>query len=1632
MLDSTFVQGKEGERGDLTLMTQRFKEVTGANDEISLYFCTEALERGLTWEHSVDYFYENQKRTDSTIKFASLGEAAEAGHAAACMKLLAVEDNGPTDEELALALYGAAANKHQEVAILLIAAYADPDHQMKDKSTVLHVAAAHGMPQVVKALLDAGACTWISNESERTPLEEAIHGGHLDVCQVFLQHRQLGHVSSIREQERFQPIRRWGSTYPGHLLPTDYVDYWMKWRLGREGDAHSLPRVHSSMEPGKVAPLLTLGHRWIVDLRGQPVDEQGYRYALDFWKFAAGKSVPASDSSTFVRYRTWVQVPQQQILHSLAEELRHRVEVKTRGLGFSNCFLGHDAVASVMDIKECSRQVALRFCEVLERSGYFHHVSNDTKFQDGKSKYRFFMDEESSLQRVDASNFKINPWMLETGDRKVKLVATSGTYGTNDEEFMQARSDFPSIVAANVVLSTGKWYYEVSVHELGSQIQVGWATVSFTGSETETLGVGDDSESWAFDSHTKKWHQNRRKDYGRSVQEGDVIGVAVDLDKHICSFSLKGSWESPMGKAYTNVAANVRPAITLQSKASVSVNFGPDFKHAPPDPSFEAVASSKLGNQNFSLDTRSLVIQNRELIIQRYPDLAPDFAHRCCIQSGDVLEHLSKERQENPDKPYLFVAYENERLVPGRGWASNHLSSMFSDPCALTDNQNNGDYMKLEESSTLKPAILPAAEWSWTTDWKTIDEDCDENGWQYATSFWSQAVMSSSSLGKCVRRRRWQRQMCAIDHQGAQVTPCISLPVVPQHGNGKSVRLRTTAGKIYETLYYRDQTLAAKSEFPSVVLSQYGEHGLQDMLLTKDKWYYEVEVLEEGHAQIGWAKANYNGFDKVAEFKSDMRLGAIAYAGFAVASIAVSSPALGPALLAGGVVVGIGAIPYARRRQRRLQEEATLKGAVSQDKQRSKIGNGVGDDDMSWSMDLGGTSWHCGGGLAFGSKVKKGDVIGCACDITNGTISYSLNGSWEPPFGNAKADLRLDAGVRPAVTVDSKAKLRLNFGEEKWSYEPPTDEFKKVMEASPCGPSTVLLETDGGSTLDGRMWGRLCSGCEKIAEPITCAEPIIEGADGMDIGDVSGRFAILHLNHAALSLHHISACMVASAVAVIIVNTDEENPEQLVDFGVYPPVSFRIPIITVSYASGRMLDRHVGRINIEMALPRTHVLEQRSAQALSSFDEMCGRIDHYRSQLQAGRLALFMDERYSCSTYLQRGIADEAKTIFMERMVDKMPLLISVTVDGSGTSLDDFQAAVRAMQSTRGEVNYSFLFGSSGTKEQCYAMLGRRGGTIFHTAPAYSLDNNHMGTLYCVLAIVLTGLVHPVEDAIGFEEVPLDYDSCELSSQGKFRIANSDQALKLFCIGFKFLPPPRMLQEYEPDTSLIDQTDWTAVVPACDDCIDGLLQNPSACKVIPEMQRVAREVNRHQQKLLDSQMQGPLDPNQLKAIIAYTHDLGKGEKAGNLYYELNAALRKRGIQNRKELKDAWGDYMHFLMTGLAALPPVQGIVYRGMEFPKKTQAVETYRMGQTVQWGAFSSTATTLDSAFHSEQSIMFKIKVHSGHDLCKYSIYASENEVLLSPECSFRIASMPYECQGGTGTMIDLEELTNEAPLFS
>ncbi|XP_030292672.1 set1/Ash2 histone methyltransferase complex subunit ASH2 isoform X1 [Sparus aurata] len=193
-----------------------------------------------------------------------------------------------------------------------------------------------------------------------------------------------------------------------------------------------------------------------------------------------------------------------------------------------------------------------------------------------------------------------------------------------------------SMVRASHGVRKGSWYFEVSVEEMPSETaaRLGWSQP--LGNLQAPLGYDKFSYSWRSKKGTK-FHQSLGKHYSSSYGQGDTLGFFIELpdttetakalpdtykDKALIKFksylyfeekdyvdkaekSLKSTSPSRMiffkngvsqGVAYENLFEGLYfPAISLYKSCTVSVNFGPHFKHPPKDLKYQPMSDMGWG-----------------------------------------------------------------------------------------------------------------------------------------------------------------------------------------------------------------------------------------------------------------------------------------------------------------------------------------------------------------------------------------------------------------------------------------------------------------------------------------------------------------------------------------------------------------------------------------------------------------------------------------------------------------------------------------------------------------------------------------------------------------------------------------------------------------------------------------------------------------------------------------------------------------------------------------------------------------------------------------------------------------------------------------------------------------------------
>lgn len=131
----------------------------------------------------------------------------------------------------------------------------------------------------------------------------------------------------------------------------------------------------------------------------------------------------------------------------------------------------------------------------------------------------------------------------------------------------------PTVILKPLRQAKGKFYYECKTPTAGF-MQIGWCDEAFGANAIEGKGCGDDANSWAYDGkRCLKWHAGRQEKYGEFWSAGDVIRLAVDIEKREMSFALNGG---AMEKAFENInfTGSVYPCLSLARGERIQLFLG--------------------------------------------------------------------------------------------------------------------------------------------------------------------------------------------------------------------------------------------------------------------------------------------------------------------------------------------------------------------------------------------------------------------------------------------------------------------------------------------------------------------------------------------------------------------------------------------------------------------------------------------------------------------------------------------------------------------------------------------------------------------------------------------------------------------------------------------------------------------------------------------------------------------------------------------------------------------------------------------------------------------------------------------------------------------------------------------------
>jgi hypothetical protein len=162
-----------------------------------------------------------------------------------------------------------------------------------------------------------------------------------------------------------------------------------------------------------------------------------------------------------------------------------------------------------------------------------------------------------------------------------------------------------AMVGSTIAVSTGKWYWEATFYKPGSGDGVLGIHKTNT-SLFQIVGYSGDPNGYGYSAGGTKLNNSTGAAYGASYTNGDVIGVALDLDAGTLTFYKNNTSQ---GVAFSSLSGEFFPAFSSET-AYFQANFGQrPFSYTPPT-GFKALNTLNLpaptilkGNQYFDATT---------------------------------------------------------------------------------------------------------------------------------------------------------------------------------------------------------------------------------------------------------------------------------------------------------------------------------------------------------------------------------------------------------------------------------------------------------------------------------------------------------------------------------------------------------------------------------------------------------------------------------------------------------------------------------------------------------------------------------------------------------------------------------------------------------------------------------------------------------------------------------------------------------------------------------------------------------------------------------------------------------------------------------------------------------------------
>ena len=123
------------------------------------------------------------------------------------------------------------------------------------------------------------------------------------------------------------------------------------------------------------------------------------------------------------------------------------------------------------------------------------------------------------------------------------LVPTAALFSEGNCFVTGGGADTEDRVYSTIAVSTGKWYWELKKIDNSFQVGIAPQPTDANTNGVNKMGYGANEISY-YDGNGYKYINNSGSSYGDAIADGDIVGVALDLDNNKLYFSRNGTFQN--------------------------------------------------------------------------------------------------------------------------------------------------------------------------------------------------------------------------------------------------------------------------------------------------------------------------------------------------------------------------------------------------------------------------------------------------------------------------------------------------------------------------------------------------------------------------------------------------------------------------------------------------------------------------------------------------------------------------------------------------------------------------------------------------------------------------------------------------------------------------------------------------------------------------------------------------------------------------------------------------------------------------------------------------------------------------------------------------------------------------------